>query len=312
MIDPQAKSVHDQITAGPSLDQRGVDGAREWAAERAVPPDPPDSRLEITDAELAGVGVRVYRPTGQAGLPVVMFIHGGGWILGNLDGVDHTCRELALASGAGVVSVDYRLAPEAVYPTALDDCVGVLRDLGDGGGAAVGLEVEAICVAGESSGGQLAAATCLRAAELGLRVDLQLLVCPVIDPRMDTASWREFGDELLPVARQMSWMWDLYAGSQEARETEPLLNLTLDRDLGDLPPTLVLTSEYDPLRDEGELYGASLERAGVPTEVRRLPGQVHAVFGMARAVDRCGETLREVGEEVGTKLRKRRTGGSTQ
>jgi acetyl esterase len=302
MIDPQAKAVHDFMTEGPSLDQRGVDGAREWAAGLAISPDPADERLVIEDRRIAGVGVRVYRPGAQQELPVLMFIHGGGWVLGDLDGVDFTSRELALAAGACVVSVDYRLSPEAVFPAPLEDCVGVLEELVENGPAAVGFAAGAICVAGESSGGQLAAATCLRAAELGLRVDLQLLVCPVIDPSMDSASWQEFGGELLPVARQMSWMWDLYAGSREVRDGEPLVNLALDRDLAGLPETLILTSEYDPLRDEGEKYGARLEEAGVPTEVRRLPGQVHAVFGLARAVDACREVLKSTGEEVGQKL----------
>ncbi len=310
MIDPQARAVHDLITDGPSLDQRGVAGAREWAETVAAPPEAPDERLEIEDRNVAGVGVRVYRPTGMSQLPVILFIHGGGWVLGNLDGADHTCRELALAANAGVVSVDYRLSPEAIYPAPLEDCVDVLRETAENGPSAIGLAVESLCVAGESSGGQLAAATCLRAAEAGLGVDLQLLVCPVIDPAMDTASWREFGEELLPVARQMSWMWDLYAGSPEVRAHEPLVNLSLDRELAELPETLILTAEYDPLRDEAEAYGARLEGAGVRCHLRRLPGQVHAVFGLARAVDACSTALQETGAQIGKMLRDDAIGGS--
>jgi acetyl esterase len=311
VIDPQARAIHDVITDGPSLDQRGVAGAREWAETMSAPPEPPDARLEIDDRTVAGVGVRVYRPAGESRSPVILFIHGGGWVLGDLDGAaDHTCRQLALNANAGVVSVDYRLSPEAIYPAALEDCVNVLRETVENGAGAIGLTVDAVCVAGESSGGQLAAATCLRAAAAGIRVDVQLLICPVIDPTMDTASWREFGDEMLPVARQMSWMWDLYAGSSEVRANEPLVNLALDRDLATLPETLVLTAEYDPLRDEAESYGARLEGAGVRTEVRRLPGQVHAVFGMARAVDACNAALLETGTQIGTMLRDHANGGT--
>lgn len=310
MMDPQAKAAHDFMTTGPSLDQRGVDGARAWAVEVGAPPDPPDPRLDIADRELGGVGARVYRPAGKTKLPAIVFIHGGGWVLGNLDSADHACRELALAADAAVVSVDYRLSPEAVYPAALEDCVAVLRGIVDNA-QSVELEPNAVCVAGESSGGQLAAATCLRAVELGVPVELQLLVCPVIDPGMDTASWREFGAHYLPVARQMSWMWDLYAGSTDVRERDPLVNLALERDLSGLPDTIVLTAEYDPLRDEGEHYTRRLEQAGIDAEVRRLPGQVHAVFGLAKAVDACAAALRETGEDVGRRLHNRVIGGKT-
>jgi acetyl esterase len=304
MLDPQAKAVHDAFAGGPSLDQRGVAGAREWWAETiAAPPDPPDERLDIEDRTVAGTKVRVYRPAGQSKLPAILFIHGGGWVLGDIDFTDHTCRQLALAASAGVVSVEYRLSPEAVFSAPLDDCIGVLKELAGDGKAAVDLDVSALCVAGESSGGQLAAATCVRATELGLPVHLQLLVCPVIDPAMDTASWHEFGEEYSPATRQMSWMWDLYTGSLEVRESEPLVNLTLDRDLSRLPETIILTAEYDPLRDEGEEYGRRLGQAGVRTDVRRLAGQMHTVFALAKAVDACNEALQQTGRDVGRKLR---------
>jgi acetyl esterase len=308
MIDPQAKAANDLANKGPSLDNGGVTGMREWLASRSAP-EPSDERLEIEDRDIAGVGVRVYRPAAGGSLPLVLFIHGGGWILGDLDISDHPCRQLALDADAVVVSVDYRLAPEAIYPAALEDCVGVLEEIVTDGAGVVGFDGGGICVAGESSGGHLAAATCLRAAEIGVPVDLQLLVCPAIDPAMDTPSWRELGEEFRPQASQMTRMWDLYAGSQESRETGPYLNLALERDLTALPETLILTAEYDTLRDEGERYGARLEKAGVPTEVRRIPGQVHSIFALARAVDRCREALHRTGEEVGSKLRHRTIAG---
>jgi acetyl esterase len=310
MIDPQAKAVHDVMTSGPSLDQRGVDGARAWSEEMAAPPGGPDPRLDIEDRDARGVGVRVYRPVETSRLPVILFIHGGGWVLGNLESADFACRELAAASGVVVVSVDYRLSPEVQYPGPLEDCVTALRWVVEDGDE-LGFDGDAICVAGESSGGHLAASTVLSARDQGLPVALQLLVNPVIDPGMDTASWREFGDDMLPVSRQMSWMWDLYAGSPAVRSEEPLVNLTLERDLGGLPETVIITSEYDPLRDEAEEYGRRLQGAGVTTRIDRLPGQVHAVFGFSRAVDACAATLRSAGEEVGNRLLHQPIGGKS-
>jgi acetyl esterase len=232
-----------------------------------------------------------------------VFVHGGGWVLGTLDGCDWVCRRLALTARAVVVSVDYRLAPEAAFPAHLDDCVVVLLQVSERA-AELGLDSAAIGVAGESSGGQLAAATCLRARELGIPVKAQLLVCPVIDPAMDTASWHELGLDHLPVREQMSWMWDLYAGSSQVRSDEPLVNLPAQDDLGALPETIILTSEYDPLRDEAEEYGRRLEKAGVPTDVRRQAGQVHTVFGLARAVIACEEALEQTAQDLGTILRR--------
>lgn len=309
-IDPQAKAVLDIMTAGLSLDQRGVEGAREWARSLAPAPDPPDPRLETEDRTLGGVGVRIYRPPTRGSSPVIVFIHGGGWVLGGLDSVEFACRELALASGVAVVSVDYRLSPEAQFPAALQDCLAVLGGVVNQA-AALGLDRGAICVAGESSGGQLAAATCLSARDQELPVAAQLLVCPVIDPGMDTPSWREFGDEYLPVARQMSWMWDLYAPTSMKRSADPLVNLAIDRDFSGLPQTIILTSEFDPLRDEAEEYGRRLARDGVVTEVRRLDGQIHAIFGAARAVDACAAELRRVGQDIGRKLQHQPIGGRT-
>jgi acetyl esterase len=233
----------------------------------------------------------------------VVFIHGGGWVLGTVDGCDWVCRRLALTAGVAVVSVDYRLSPEAVYPAALEDCVTVLRNVGRLS-ATFDLDGSAVCVAGESSGGQLAAATCIRARDLGIAVRAQLLVCPVIDPAMDTASWHELGRDHLPVREQMSWMWDLYSGSPEVREGDPLVNLAAQDDLSGLPETIILTSEYDPLRDEAEEYGRRLQKAGVPTDVRRQAGQVHTVFGLARAVTACEKALDETAQELGALLRR--------
>ncbi|MGH3203094.1 MAG: alpha/beta hydrolase, partial [Streptosporangiaceae bacterium] len=252
------------------------------------------------------IPVRVYRRADVAQPPVVIFLHGGGWILGSLDSADGTCQHFALESGCTVVSVGYRLAPEHVFPAALEDSLAVVRWVAAGGADAGGADRDgpppAICVAGESSGGQLAASTCLAARDAGLGpIALQLLVCPVIDARMATASWRELGDRYLPCAEQMSWMWDLYAGAPEARH-QPLVSVGEAHDLRGLPPALILTAEFDPLRDEAEQYGERLRGAGVAARLRRCDGQVHTVFGCAPAVDRCRQILDETAHDVARAL----------
>ena len=315
MIDPQAAAVLELMTSGPPLNRLGVDGARQWSARVGRSPGPPDPALDVRDATVpaatvpaaAGPGtagpvpVRVYRCADVTQAPVVIFLHGGGWILGSLDSADDTCQHFALASGCTVVSVDYRLAPEHVFPAALEDSLAVVSWV-----AAGGLHPDrpppVICVAGESSGGQLAASTCLAARDAGIGpIALQLLVCPVIDARMGTPSWRELGDRYLPCAEQMSWMWDLYAGAPEARH-QPLVSVGEAPDLRGLPPALILTAEFDPLRDEAEQYCERLREAGVAARLRRCDGQVHTVFGCASAVDRCRQILDETAHDVARAL----------
>jgi acetyl esterase len=314
-MDPQAAAVLELMTSGPPLNRLGVAGARQWSARVGRSPGPPDLALDVREATVPAAGgpaaagpvpVRVYRRADVAQPPVVIFLHGGGWILGSLDSADDTCQHFALASGCTVVSVDYRLAPEHVFPAALEDSLAVVSWVAAGGADTDGTDSDrpppVICVAGESSGGQLAASTCLAARDAGIGpIALQLLVCPVIDARMGTASWRELGDRYLPCAEQMSWMWDLYAGAPEARH-QPLVSVGEAPDLHGLPPALILTAEFDPLRDEAEQYGERLREAGVAARLRRCEGQVHTVFGCAPAVDRCRQILDETAHDVARAL----------
>ena len=309
MLDPQAEVILRRLTSGPPLNRVGVDGARDWSRQRAKPPaaDVPVHAIDMTVPGQPPVAVRLYRPSGPqastlAPLPTILFLHGGGWILGDLDGSDWTCRQLCAQSGCPVVSVDYRLAPEHPYPEPLQDCLAVLRwALADGPG--FGLDPARIAVAGESSGGQLAVSLCLAArAEALTGPILQLLVCPVTDSRMNTQSWRDFGADFLPCAEQMSWMWDLYCGQPGLRH-DPLISVAEAPDLAGLPPAIVVTAEYDPLRDEGEQYAARLREAGSPASVRRCAGQVHTVFGCAPFVDSCWLAFKQVAKEVSDSMR---------
>jgi acetyl esterase len=312
MLDPQAEPVLRRMTSGPPLNRLGVPGARQWARDRVMPPRADVAVLTAGQqvppwrTGQQGVSVRIYRPLGRPGpYPAVIYMHGGGWILGDLDSADWTCRQLCAQAGCAVISVDYRLAPEHPYPAPLEDCLAVLRWAVTDGRAA-GLDPGRIAVAGESSGGQLAASLCLAALAGSVGpVALQLLVCPATDSRMQTPSWREFGADYLPCAEQMSWMWDLYCGSPGLRH-HPLVSVAEAPDLAGLPPAVVVTAEYDPLRDEGERYAARLRAAGVRASLRRCPGQVHTVFGCAPYVDSCRLVLTEVAREVSLELRAER------
>jgi acetyl esterase len=300
-LDPELRSWFEAAQSVPPLDQLGVGGARQWAkARRVAEPAPFDGSIDEIVVQASegidrgadiGVPIRMYRPTLALGRwPVIVFIHGGGWILGDLDGVDYTCRSLARGSGCAVVSVGYRLAPEDPFPAAIDDCVAVVRWL-LAHGSRFGLDASRLCVAGESSGGQLAAATCAVATVDGMaQVRLQLLVCPAIDRGMKSASWREFGDRFTPRASQMSWMWGLYAGPK-APAPDYRLHLEELADCSGLPEALIITAELDPLRDEGESWGRRLADAGVPVTVRRYEGQLHTVFAYAPFVAHCNEAL---------------------
>ncbi len=245
----------------------------------------------VEDLELDGPGgplpVRVYTPEGEGARPVVVWLHGGGWVLGDLDTVDPVCRRVANAVGAVVVSVDYRLAPEHPHPAALDDTTAALR-------WAAGRWPDApLVVAGDSAGGGLAAGAALRARdEGGPRLAAQLLVYPALDPSLGLASARENGEGLFLTAGDMREFWQAYAPGELARD--PLVALLTAPDLADLPPAVVSTAEYDPLRDEGDAFAAQLAEAGVPVAHLTGPGLVHGYFALTEIADAARTRRQEV------------------
>jgi acetyl esterase len=228
------------------------------------------------------VRVRVYRPSLSTGLPVVAFAHGGAWAVGNLDTHDHDARDLAARSGAVVVAIDYRLAPEHPFPAGLDDCVGVVRRLLlDGGG--LGVDVTRVAVYGESSGGNLLAAACQQLKGEG--VVHQILVYPSVDATVagDNESYRKFGAGYFLATADIVYAIRRYAGDKDP--ADPHISPSRAGDLSGLPPATILTAEYDALRDEAEDYAARLSNAGVPTNLRRFPGQIHGFVHFAGAID---------------------------
>jgi acetyl esterase len=296
MIDPHARLLVEATNASPPLDQLGLDKARAWSAGRPRAKASPIQRVTDVAAADDRPRLRVYQPDPSQRLPVIVFVHGGGWILGSLDSADETCRRIARHSGCAVVSVDYRLAPEHPHPAAVKDVGHVL----DGLAALAGeyrLDVGRIALAGESSGAQVAlAAAMARGSDTGAGIKGLLLACPPVDRTLSTASWRSYGDEFIPRRSQMSWMWDLYLGDHNeflAGAPSPATG-----DLTGLPPAIVLVAEYDPLRDEGIALAGRMRDAGVAVEVVEAVGQIHPVIGLAPFVDACDGYLKQAAKTL--------------
>ena len=224
------------------------------------------------------VSIRIVRPRprSEARLPIVMYFHGGGWILGNANTHDRLVREIATGVPAAVAFVNYTPAPEGHYPTQIEEAFAATRYLAENG-AAMGLDPARLAVAGDSSGGNMAAAVTLLAKQRGTpRIGHQLLFYPVTDASFDTGSYRQFGDGPGLTRNAMQWFWDAYAPHPSMRNeaTASPLRASVEA-LRDLPPALLITVENDVLRDEGEAYAHKLNEAGVRVTSVRYLGTVH-------------------------------------
>lgn len=286
-LDPQvaAYRARRQADAVPQLytrslaDARAADLAAIRAGGGAVEPV-----HEVTDHHLPGPGgelpVRVYRPGPDPGQPALIYFFGGGWTLGSIDTADGICRRLANTTPCTVITVGYRLAPEHRFPAAVYDCYAALEWIA-ANGARWGVDPSRIAVGGDSAGGNLAAAVTLLARDRGgPALAAQLLVYPNTQHGARTASLRESDDPWLFNATSVAWYWGHYLADPRDGEN-PLASPLLAPDLTGLPPALVITAEYDPLRDEGEAYADRLRRCGVPTELTRYDGMVHGFFAMS-------------------------------
>lgn len=238
---------------------------------------------EIRDIDAGGVRCRLYRSSTETPAPLLIYYHGGGWVIGDLDSHDDICRKLAREARCSVIAVDYRLAPEHPAPAALDDCIAATRWV-FANASALGIDAKRIAIGGDSAGGNLAALVAMHAGEKPV---FQLLVYPATDMRMGQQSHRDNAQGYLLTADSMKWFIGHYIGDDDARRTDPMVSPILSDDsmLGKSPPTLVITAEFDPLRDEGEQYAAKLASVGVPTSTVRFNGQVHAFFGMSEILD---------------------------
>jgi len=277
-VDAQAQKLLDMMAeaGGPPLTEMSPEEARGLPAILAELTGAGPEIATVRDVEIPGpagaIPARVYEPVAEPPGTVVYF-HGGGWVIGDLDTWDAAVRNLAKESGARVVSVDYRLAPEHRFPAAADDASAATQ------WAAKEFDGP-IVVAGDSAGGNLAAVVALVAREEGLRAPrLQLLVYPVTDRETESPSMIENATGYFLEAERMDWFWDLYAASA-ADHGDWRYSPMRVADCAGLPRALVITAEFDPLRDQGEAYGERLRAAGVETEILRADGLFHGFFGM--------------------------------
>ncbi len=237
----------------------------------------------VEDRTLPGdISVRLFYDQGDASRPVVMYFHGGGWVLGNTQTHDALCRRIAKASGCAVVSVDYAVAPENRFPRALEDCYAATAHIADCA-ADFGIDATNIAVAGDSAGGNLAAAVTLKARdEAGPSIKLQVLIYPVIEPNFETESYIQFAQDHGLSRASMQWFWDQYLGDQSP---DSLAAPSKAGSHQGLPAAHVITAEYDVLRDEGEAYAHRLRAAGVPTTLKRYDGNLHGFVHFAAMFD---------------------------
>ena len=296
---PQAQGLLAAMAeaGAPPLYELSLEDARAVTGGIAELIGPGPELASVLDIEIpggaGGIPARVYEPVPDPPATVVYY-HGGGWVIGSVDDWDAVCRTIAAESGARVVSVDYRLAPEHRFPAAADDAydafVWVSENLAHGG---------AVVVAGDSAGGNLAAVTAIRARdESGPAIALQVLVYPVVDHDFSTSSYDQHGEGGLILNRaEMVWFWDHYL-PDPAERSHPHAAPLHASDHSGLPPAYVLVAEYDPLRDESLAYAAKLEAAGVPVEVRRFDDQIHAFFGMVNIMESADTAVAEIGTAI--------------
>ena len=270
--------------------------ARANAAKRPRGPGPEVGKVEnrSVPGPAGDVPVRIYTPEGDGPFPILVWYHGGGWVVGNLESADGTARHLCVGSRNIVVSVDYRLAPEAKFPEPFDDCYYATVWASDHAEQLGGVR-GVVSVGGDSAGGNLAAAVSIKAAETGdFRVSHQLLVYPVTDTDFDTGSYLDNGTGYNLERDGMIWYWDHYL-ADPGQAADPLvapLRLSADFEgVDDLAQALVITAEYDPLRDEGEAYGRHLNELGVPAQTNRYDGMIHGFFSMAGVLDTARDAM---------------------
>lgn len=303
-LDPQVRAVLDMMAAlelpelgsGPPEEQRA-----RMAAMREANPVPVQDVASLSDISVPGPGgaipVRVYRPSDEAGRPLVVFFHGGGWVIGDLESHDGTCRALANASGAVVAAVDYRLAPEHPFPAAVEDAVAATRWLVDHAGD-LGADGSRVAVAGDSAGGNLAAVVAITARDAGgPDLAFQLLVYPATDARGGYPSLTENAQGYLLTENSMRWFYGHYAPDPADWRASPIL-----ADLSGLPPALVMTAGFDPLRDEGAAYAEALRAAGVEAELINYEGMIHGFFGMSNVLDVARDAQKTAGQALAARL----------
>jgi acetyl esterase len=294
-LDPQMQAILDTMPAGGDVDLSQVPPeAMRPAFDSVGPPGDPQVVGNVENRTVPGpsdpIPVRVYTPEGEGPFPILMFFHGGGFVLCSLDSHDALARALCNGAEAVVISVDYRLAPEAKFPAGPEDCYAATCWAAENAGE-VGGDAARIAVAGDSAGGNLSAVVSLMAQERGgPSIVHQLLIYPVTSSSADTNSYRDNAEGYFLTKGMMDWFWGHYL-ENEADGSNPLASPLLAESLVGQPPATVITAEFDPLRDEGLAYARRLDEAGVSTVVKNYEGVVHGFVSMFDNVDKGREAL---------------------
>lgn len=308
-LDPESQRLIDLMAAAdrPAWNTLSPQAARDlYLSLRPGAQGPRPADVTVVDRTIPGpagdLSVRLYRPASapaDAKLPALVYAHGGGWVFGNLDSHDVLCAQLALEAGIAVFHVDYRLAPEARFPGAFDDVVAALQWVA-AHGASVGIDPTRLAIGGDSAGGNLAAAVSIWARDHGgPKLQMQLLAYPVTDAVARAESYRHFEDGYGLNAATMEWFFDHYTPDKASRgdwRVSPLRAASL----GGLPPALVVTAGYDPLRDEGRAYAWRLQQEGTQADLVEFGGMLHGflsspmlLHGARRGTTLCAAALRE-------------------
>lgn len=303
----QEKAFIDQIVeaGGRGFNEMEVPEARE-AALQLFKVENPENVANVQDRKIktlsGDVPIRIYTPDGDGPHPILVFFHGGGWVIGDLDTHDATCRVLTNAVNCITISVDYRLAPEHKFPAAPEDCYEATK-WAMLNAASFGGDPNHIAVGGDSAGGNLAAAVALMSGDRGApSLCYQLLLYPVTNHSFDTVSCKENGEGYLLTKDSMVWFWDHYLENDEAGES-PYASPLQAKYVNSPPPGIVITAEFDPLRDEGEAYAKRLQDAGAAIKATRYDGTIHGFFSFFH-LDAHKKALAEIVTELGAAFKK--------
>jgi acetyl esterase len=295
-LDPQVKVLLDMMKGMPSFSELSPAAARKQTSEmRAMRNAVPPAVTNVEDRKIPGpagsIPVRIYTPAGSGPFPVLVYYHGGGFVIGDLESHDGVCRQLTNGAGCVTVAVDYRLAPEAKFPAAVDDCYAATRWVSENV-AQLNADPSRLAVGGDSAGGNLAAVISILARDRKTpKIVFQLLIYPATDITCSAPSHKTNTEYILTPADIRWFMGHYLRNDDDVRN--PLASPMFTTSFNGLPPALIITAEFDPLRDEAEDYGQKLREAGVPVQVSRYEGMVHGFISMNDMLDKGKDGIAE-------------------
>jgi acetyl esterase len=306
-LDPQVKALLDMTKGLLSFSELSPDAARKQSSEmRALRNAQPPAVAHVEDRRIPGpagsIPTRIYTPSGNGPFPVLVYYHGGGFVIGDLESHDGVCRQLTNGAGCVTVAVDYRLAPEAKFPAAVDDCYAATRWVSEHA-AQLNADPNRLAVGGDSAGGNLAAVISTMARDRKTpKIVFQLLIYPATDITCAAPSHKTNTEYILTPA-DIRWFMGHYLRSDDDRRN-PLASPLFTASFKGLPPAMIITAEFDPLRDEGEDYGRKLREAGVPVQVSRYEGMVHGFISMSDMIDKGKAGIAEAAAALKTAFSK--------